>query len=52
MAVAVIIYTCIYIYMSRIFKGNMRTWTDTIKLTDKEKLRSKLRNMGKIYFAA
>ena len=24
-------------YMSRIFKGNMRTWTETIKLTDKKK---------------
>ena len=26
--------------MSRIFKGNMRTWTETIKLTDKKKLRN------------
>ena len=24
--------------MSRMFKGNMRTWTETIKLTDKKKL--------------
>ena len=26
--------------MSRIFKGNMRTFTDTIKLTDRKKLRN------------
>ena len=26
--------------MSRVFKGNMRTWTETLKLTDKEKLRN------------
>ena len=26
--------------MSSIFKGNMWTWTETIKLTDKEKLRN------------
>ena len=24
--------------MSREFKGNMRTWTETIRLTDKKKL--------------
>ena len=24
--------------MSRVFKGNMRTWTETIRLTDKKKL--------------
>ena len=26
--------------MSHIFKGNMPTWTETIKLTDKKKLRN------------
>ena len=26
--------------MSRIFKGNMWTWTETIKPTDKKKLRA------------
>ena len=28
------------IIMSRIFEGNMRTWKETIKLTDKKKLRN------------
>ena len=26
--------------MSHIFKGNMRTWAETIKLMDKKKLRN------------
>ena len=26
--------------MSRVFKGNMPTWTETVKLTDKKKSRS------------
>ena len=26
--------------MSRIFKGNMWTWTEVVKITDKKKLRN------------